>query len=652
MMRSSANVFTAAAWEKPLVPLGYFVYLLYFQFTLYYARIKGQRGILTVAYIVFAILIALSPTSILIKGMRIEYYGYVPVLSPVAYLLFVLPILFLSLGVLNLLRRYRAAHSTDERNRMIYLSVAAAFPFAGALIDALTNLPPTSTWANLIFCIVCSIAVMRYHLLDFRLVIRRSVVFLLLSMAVAAPYLLLLNLINYFVGPARDKLWWQIVLLLLIAAILQPLYSRIQQAVDKMFYRGRYDFLKALYDFTQESHEVGNLSRIAASLVHLTKQALSASSVHLLLGSGDDKISAIASTTDTSALSLDWSSTLVRWIAASGRVLYRKDIDIRPQLQALPRNDLNVLNSTGAELLAPLMSQGNNLVGLLIVGKKLSQRPYTEDDEQIITVVAGRMAVELENARLYDEEKKMRQELEEQEKLKSEFLRNVAHELKTPLTAIMASSELLSSTAIEKLDVETRRRLLDNLKHGSEAMNRRVNELLDIARMDVVGFTINPLPLEIASLVREVVADARIIFQSKRQSLELNIADSIPRVYADADRISQVLTNLLSNASKFSPFDSTIRVVMVQKDGLVRIEIMDMAPPIGDLEKSKIFTPYYRGENAALRERIPGLGLGLAICKKLVLLHGGEIGCYNRGPAGNVFWFTLPVYGDGQSPRV
>ncbi len=648
-MRSSADIYEAVLWEKPLVTLGYLVYLLYYHLSIYYSRIKGQRLLLAAAYAVLIILIILSPTDLLIKGMRSEYYGYAPILSPMTYILFIAPIFFLTMGVINFIRRYNVVRSSDERNRILYLTIAALFPFAGALLDALTNLPPASTWANLLFCVVCSIAVMRYHLLDFQLVVRKSLAFILLSMAVATPYLIILTLINYLVDPSSREWWWQIILLLAMAIILQPLYSLIQRTVDRLFYRGRYDFLKSLYHFSQESHEVGNLSMTGSSLVNLTKQALNASGAHLLLGSEGEQFKLVSSTDGYTGLSLDTASTLIHWLSSQGEVLYQKEIEVRPQLQSLTQNELNLLKKTSAELLVPLKSQDGQLVGVLIVGKKLSERPYSDDDERIITVVANRMAVELENARLYEEETRIRQELQEQERLKNEFLHNVAHELKTPLTAIMASSDLLNVEEMGKIDPETMRRLIDNLKHSSEAMSIRINELLDLARMQVTGITIKASSVDIVSLVQEVVSDATILFQRKQQKLELKIAPGLPSVMGDRDRIIQILTNILSNANKFSPFDSLIRVVLEQKEDKVRVEILDSAPLLSDMERSKVFNPYYRGENSSQRERIPGLGLGLYICKKLVELHHGEIGCYNNGTEGNVFWFALPVY--KQSPE-
>ncbi|MBA7689381.1 Adaptive-response sensory-kinase SasA [subsurface metagenome] len=320
-------------------------------------------------------------------------------------------------------------------------------------------------------------------------------------------------------------------------------------------------------------------------------------------------------------------------------MLFRKDLAVIPQLQALTRNEMVALQKTQAELIIPILTKEKELVGLIILGRKLSQLEYSGEDERLITAVANRMATELENARLYDSEKNIRQQLEMQDRQKTEFLHSVAHELKTPLTAILSSSEL--QTGNLPIDPKLRKRLAVNVQKSALSMNRRVAELLDLARMQIGQLNIKLEPLEIDKVIAEVTGQLDITFASKKQTLIFEVPSSLPKVNADRGKIEQVLYNLLSNANKFSPTGSEITLKARNVGKKVIIEVEDSASPITAREKSRIFDPYYRSEDSMKRERFPGLGLGLSVSKRIVELHQGEIWVKNKAGRGNVFAFSL-----------
>jgi len=300
---------------------------------------------------------------------------------------------------------------------------------------------------------------------------------------------------------------------------------------------------------------------------------------------------------------------------------------------------MEALQKTQAELIIPILTKENELVGLIILGRKLSQLEYSDEDERLITAVANRMATELENARLYDSEKNIRQQLEMQDIRKTEFLHSVAHELKTPLTAILSSSELLTGNL--PIDPKLRKRLAINVQKSARSMNRRVVELLDLARIQIGQLDIKLKPLEIAEVISEVTEQLDIIFASKEQTLTLEIPSSLPKVNADREKLEQVLFNLLSNANKFSPTGSNVTLTVRKVGSKVIIEVEDSALPINENEKNKIFDPYYRSEDSMKRERSPGLGLGLSVSKRILELHQGEIWVETKAGKGNVFAFSL-----------
>jgi signal transduction histidine kinase len=610
-MRISTSTEQALIWIRISTVPGFAIFVLFYHFILVFTNTKRQKYTIIIAYTILVLFAAFTPTNLIIKNLRVENYGYAPVQGPVTFILSPLVFVFLGGTVYNLVRRYKQSSSHSERNRILYLLIAILFPLLGSLLDSFTNLPPAYVWGNLIFCLICTIAILRYQLLDIRVVFKKSIVYLLISTLVAIPYIGCIFLFYQFFDKPVPA-WAYLILLVLLALTLHPLWVKMQGLIDRWFYRERYDYLKALEDFSQEAHNISNLDQLSSSLTRLIARALQASSVHLLLPSisGDFSVRAYAGE-NTSQFGIEGYSSLLRWMQSNRSLLYRQDLDVIPQLQSLTSREIEEFKVIKAELFVPIVTKEKQLVGVLILGEKISHNPYSDEDERLIQAVTSRMASELENAHLYDLERATRKELEEQNEQKTEFLHSVSHELKTPLTAIISSSELLNDES--SVDDSMRKRLIKNIRESAWSMDRRVTELLDLAKVE--------------------------------------IPDSLPKVNGDREKLQQVLLNLLSNANKFSPSGSDILLKARKGENKVIIEIEDSAPLVTEEEKKKLFFPYYRGEDASKRERFPGIGLGLAISKQLVGLHQGEIWVETKSGKGNIFAFSLPIL-DGKNNNV
>jgi len=172
-------------------------------------------------------------------------------------------------------------------------------------------------------------------------------------------------------------------------------------------------------------------------------------------------------------------------------------------------------------------------------------------------------------------------------------------------------------------------------------MNRRVAELIDLARMQIGQLNSTLEPVKIEKVIADVTGQLDAIFTSKEQTLTFKKLSSLPKVNADREKLEQVLYNLLSNANKFSPNGSTITLTVKKVEGKVIVEVEDSALPITEREKKKIFDPYYRSEDPGKRERFSGLGLGLSVSKRIVELHQGEIWVKGQAGRGNIFAFSL-----------
>jgi signal transduction histidine kinase len=146
---------------------------------------------------------------------------------------------------------------------------------------------------------------------------------------------------------------------------------------------------------------------------------------------------------------------------------------------------------------------------------------------------------------------------------------------------------------------------------------------------------------DLRPLLQNIVAQMTPAAARQNQTMELEIQDDVPLVLADRDRIEQVVANLVGNAMKFTPRNGKIRVALRKRPNVVVVEVSDTGPGIAPQDQPNLFQPYYRIESD--RERVPGLGLGLALCKRIIELHGGNIWVESQPGAGSTFVFSLPT---------
>jgi len=648
LMRASPDVQQASIWQLAVTSVAHGTGLFFYHFTVIFTNIRPKRWVLPAGYLLWVIFVILGATGLIVTGSQIKSYGYAPLITPLVGPFMVYTYTFTIMGLVNLFKAHRTSSSNTEKNRADYIIIGICCSLLGAFTDLLPvlgiSIYPLGIFGNIAFCLLTAVAILRHHLMDIRVIIRRGASYLLLSTIVAIPYTASALLFGYIISRHLSLAWiWMVILLFVPAFILQPLWSRVQHRVDKLFYRERYDFLKALEDFAEETHSVSELDELGTSLVRLASQALLSSSTRLLLRSKSQDFTTISYSGDNvTPLTLKSDNPLLRWIQTNMKLLRSRDMKIVSQLQSLTLREMTEVREARLELFVPISTKENELAGIIILGEKLNGQPYSEEEERLISSVATRMAVELENARLYDLERTMRAELEEQDKQKTEFLHNVAHELKTPLTAVISSSELLSTqlSLIKPAQIE---KLSSNINRSASSMNRRVTELLTYAGMQVGRLNLQLEPLDIIPMLKDIASQFSILFQEREQRFKLVVPDSLPVIFADREKVEEVTVNLLSNASKYSPVGGSIILRSRVADSSLLIEVEDTATPVLDEQKEKLFQPYYRGEEGPEMSKVPGLGLGLAISKTLVELHHGEIWVESNDNKGNIFCFSLPI---------
>jgi PAS domain S-box-containing protein len=337
-----------------------------------------------------------------------------------------------------------------------------------------------------------------------------------------------------------------------------------------------------------------------------------------------------------------------------------------------------------AVLAEPLVYQ-EHLLGVVLIRTEELGRPFTVQDQAILQLFATHAAIALENARLYETIRRHAAELEQrvQERTreleaanaelanasrhKSEFLANMSHELRTPLNSILGFSELLEEQ-LSSLPPEKQRRYLHNIHTSGKHLLQLINDILDISKVEAGKFVLQPERLAPAQVLEDILVIGRGLANKKGQTIATEIATDLPPLQADPTRLKQILFNLLSNAVKFTPAGGRItvscRVVAASAGHLgegrsgscqstarppgqsaqsVEITVRDTGVGIRGADLSKLFREFMQLDTTRAQHH-EGTGLGLALTKRLVDLHGGRLWAESEGEGlGSTFTLRLPL---------
>ena len=810
LMRSSPDVEQALFWNTMVFPSGFALFIFYYHFTCAYTRVTPKK-MLWAAYSVLVAVCILSAANLLFSHVSLESYGYAPHFYPSIYIISASGSLFLVLGLWNFVKAFRSATRYEEKTRLAYMIAAIIILLTLGIVDFSPNLPPIGFYGNILFGTITAIAILRYHLLDINVVIRKGLTYLLMSVFVAIPYGGII--IGISLGLHEQfPIWGYILMIVFLAFVINPLWQRVQDWVDRLFYRERYDYLKGMEEFGQQMKSIIELDSLASSTIEMVSNAMQVRNACLMmptLETGDYTVVAEKGLPSyPSQYKLRGDSPLIRWLEREKKFLHNQEIGVIPQLQALGLNDLEVLRQLEGELYIPL-NVLDRLVGILVLGPKLSQQLFTTRDLQLLSAVSTQIAMSLENARLYQREKqragelamlqqssaklateldmnllcqkiteetarllqadaaalfavkeesqsllleaatglsstnstgleipiasaipresldnfrqdntaivigdvttsiirkiefieeegirsvleipvvesgrlvnviavfsrhyprwftdeevnmarafarhavlamenarlygierKQRLELERLDEMRSSFFIAVSHELKTPLTAIKGAGEIILDG--QEIDLDSPEGELFNIiNRNAQRMENRIQELLDFVKIQSDTLQLELKAVDINQAIEEATTLNLPTLWSRKQTLETDLLSSITTVMLDHNRFEQILANLLSNASKYSPQGSEISVETRIEDSRVIIDVSDRGRGVPPEFLEQIFESYFRVEN-----NTSGLGIGLNIAKKLTELHGGQMWVINRDGGGSVFSFSLPV---------
>jgi signal transduction histidine kinase/CheY-like chemotaxis protein len=318
---------------------------------------------------------------------------------------------------------------------------------------------------------------------------------------------------------------------------------------------------------------------------------------------------------------------------------------------------LGVVQQAGVRsgVVVPLKARGV-VIGVLAVTSQ-SPSQFREEDRQLLSALADQAAVAIESARLYEQVRRHAEELEgkvesrtrelqeanrrleEASRHKSEFLANMSHELRTPLNAIIGFTRLVMRRAKDVLP-DKQHENLEKILISAEHLLKLINDVLDLSKVEAGRMEVRPVTVDLSALVDACLRTVEPLLRSERQHFVKALADDLPPLYTDEDKLKQILINLLSNAIKFTEVGS-ITVSARALDGQVEIAVADTGIGIPEDALALIFEEFRQADSSTTR-RYGGTGLGLSICRHFTWLLGGDITVTSSVGAGSTFTVTIP----------
>jgi two-component system NtrC family sensor kinase len=659
-----------------------FAFPLFIQFVHSFLGIPMRKWLVYSAYLLSLIILFFTPTDLFISGLQKYHFGTIAKAGPVFYVFAVLVVLAVFYCLNELIAGMRNATDNQQKNRIKYILGGMGLSALLITLNVLTvcgfNIYPMGNF-SFIPAIFLAFGVLKYDLLDIGAVIRRGSVYFILTGILTVLYILIIYLFNtLFMGARYDgAIFLPFILAVLIVLLFNPLREKVQTSIDKLFFRGKYDYQKLLKEISGEMASLLKFEQIRRLLLQSISAALQVTQIRLLTYDEYSR-SFITYSGESDGLkgtdynNLDRNHPLVLFLEETKKPLSRSVFDHHSDLPDEKDMIISVFDAMESSLIVPMMSK-TGLMGMIALGQKKSGELFVHEDMELLMTIANQSVSAIGNAMAYEEiaklnrdlEKKvedrtaeLRQALKEKERTQEQLIQSeslaaigqlvagTAHELNNPL----ASASSLVQTSAEsvgewEVKSENRDEVLDDLAFSLKELKRAgdiVRSLLDLSRQTQVY--VEPVNINIA------IDDALRVLHNQYKYLKVEIEkqydDDLPFVKGNFANLGQVFINVIKNAIESLPGGEgriTLSTHYKKDTHTVLIECRDTGDGIPGEHLKNIFKPFFTTKAVG-----KGTGLGLYISHEIVRRHGGDIFVKSETGKGTVISIELPRKKEGE----
>ncbi|HEY1350979.1 MAG TPA: ATP-binding protein [Ktedonobacteraceae bacterium] len=337
----------------------------------------------------------------------------------------------------------------------------------------------------------------------------------------------------------------------------------------------------------------------------------------------------------------DLDMTLARMTMQKHKIVYAEDITAIYQERGEAWAQMALEAGYRSVIAVPMLLQEQAMGAFILYNDEA--RSVTQSDTFLLTTAAIQIAMAIQNALLFAEVRDKNAALERVNRLKSQFLATVTHELRTPLHSIISYGALILEGFLEGELTGEQEEHIQFMVNRAEDLSRLVDDMLDLSKIEADRLEVRPEPIELGESLREAVEQLRPLAKDKGLALTVEIDEHLPYALADGQRLRQIILNLISNALKFTEKGGvTLRCSLLERYDMLRICVHDTGIGISPAALDYIFEAFRQADGSTTR-RFGGTGLGLTIARKLVELQGGEVAVESIVGQGSTFSFTLPI---------
>jgi signal transduction histidine kinase len=502
-------------------------------------------------------------------------------------------------------------------------------------------------------------AMIRYRLMDIRIIIRKIITYFIIILILAIPFVLekyLDNNAQFFkINHASIEIFFLIVLVIFIPV----LYDRIQKFVNARVYAEVYSTKDALTKFAQRINNNIRLDDIVKLSIENLVENFGLDRATVLLHEdsyhrynpytpiGQNQVANISLTCD---------SELVKYLKTEKKLIIHDELELqsRDTTNSGHKENLNTLKNEmtkiSSSLCLPLIRH-EEITGVIVLGNKLSNEPYSQDDIDLLMIIGEQTAIAIENSLLYNQMERIvakqtkklstqNKKLEELLESKSTFLSVASHQLRTPTSIIRGMLSMLQEGSVPP---EKKSYFIDRAVAGADRLSQTIRDLLSATSLETVGFKFDKRPTQIEDIIKKIINERAPKLEEKNIKLIYKSSKKLaPLVSVDSNKIIEVVSNLIDNSIQYTPSGS-ITIETKSDKNRFYFSIKDTGIGIPAEELKNIFTKMYRTPNA-ITTRPDGTGLGLFLVKKIIEGHKGKAEVTSAGIGkGSTISFWLPI---------
>lgn len=564
---------------------------------------------------------------------------------------------FFSAGVLlavaNLIHSYHTAPEESERRKLRWILLGLT---AGSLsyvvlweVPILLRARPlvAEEWMLLISAIIpitFVIAIVRYHILDIDLLLHRSTVYATALAGIATVYAVLVGTVAAVVGTftVSSSLVVSAVAAVVVALLFEPVRARVQHFVDRRFFRTRYDLRQAQRRLAEEVQRCLDFGQLAELVVQRLDELLQLQRIGFLTTDASGRQLELLAHRNCEHLAGDKVHLDVEELSSPASLPVALDGRIEPGSSFVPA-DPELFRRRGI-VLCYKIGGGPEHQAFLVLGEKKSGGRFSIEDMDLLNLITTQVGLTLQRIAAQQKwllEHAQAQRLEELNRLKSYFVSSVSHELKTPLASIKLFAELLQQKKrVSRKQLEEH---LEIIEGETDRLTRLIDNVLDFDKIERGAKEYHFAEVNLNQTVRQVLRLLGYQLRMNRFTVHLRLSREESNIHADADAVIQALTNLLTNAMKYSPDSNVITVSTSRRDDFAVVSVKDNGIGIPETDLGRIFEPFYRRSQDAEGRRRGGVGLGLALVQHIMQAHGGRVEVDSTPGKGSTFSLLFPL---------